>query len=179
MTDKFDCDELYERIHQEYETYQMNLLQIDNKKETAILQTNYFQNCLKDSMENVLQSKEARRIPVKLIISILKDRVVLSSEKAVDAIKICDIRDWFAHRINIKSIEEDTEELICTINMQFPAEENTMHRKEITNIMVHVNKEAKIFDLYKRLDLICSDLSSIVKNEYLNHGNKSDTNDIA
>jgi hypothetical protein len=93
MANKFDCDELSERIHQEYATYQMNLIQTDSKKAIALLQTNYFQNCLKDLMENILQSKEVRRIPIKLIISILKNREILSSEKAIDVIKICDIRD--------------------------------------------------------------------------------------
>ena len=105
MSDEFNYEEFDKRIHQEYMTYQMNLQQTDNKKEIAGRHTNRFQSCLKESRENMLQSKEARRIPVKLIISILNNRGILRSEKAKDAMKICDIRDWFAHRVNVKSIE--------------------------------------------------------------------------
>ena len=57
--------------------------------------------------------------------------------------KICDIRDWFAHRINVKSIEEDTEELIRTRNIQSSVEENVANGKEITNIVEYTNKESK------------------------------------
>jgi hypothetical protein len=179
MSDNFDYEEFDKRVHQEYKTYQMNLQQIDNKKEFALIHTNYFQDCLKGSMESILQSKEARRIPVKLIVSILKDRGILSPAKAKDAEKICDIRDWFAHRVNVKSIEEDAAGLIHTINVQFQGEENTTQGKEIANIMVRANKERKNFDLYERLDLICSDLSTIARNESLHHGNRSKTNDAA
>ena len=179
MSDEFNYEEFDKRIHQEYRTYQMNLQHTDNKKEIALLHTNHFQSCLKDSMENMLQSKEARRIPVKLIISILNDRGILRSEKAKDATKICDIRDWFAHRVNVKSIEEDTEELIRTINVQFPTEGDSTHGKEITDITAYIDKETKTVDLYERIDLICSNLSTIVKNESLNHANKSKTTDSA
>ena len=177
MPDNLDYEEFNKRIHKEYDAYQMNLQQADNKKETALLHTNYFQDCLRDSMESILQSKEARRIPVKMIVSILKDRGILSHTKAKDAVKICDIRDWFAHRVNVKSIEEDARELICTIDVQSPVEENAIHGKEITDIMIRANKEKKNFDLYERLDLICSDLSRMARNEAIHHGNKSKTND--
>ena len=178
MSDNWDYEEFNKRIHKEYDAYQMNLQQADNKKETALLHTNYFQDCLRDSMESILQSKEARRIPVKMIVSILKDRGILSHTKAKDAVKICDIRDWFAHRVNVKSIEEDARELICTIDVQSPGEENAIHGKEITDIMIRANKEKKNFDLYEMLDLICSDLSRRVRNEAIHHGNKSNTNDV-
>jgi hypothetical protein len=179
MPDNLDYEEFNKRIQQEYDTYQMNLEQVDDKKETALLHTNYFQDCLKDSIESTLQSKEARRIPVKMIISILKDRGILSHTKAKDAVKICDIRDWFAHRVNVKSIEEDARELISTIDVQSPEEENASHGKEITNIMIRAIKEKKNFDLYERLDLICSDLSRMARNEAIYQGNKSKTNDVA
>jgi hypothetical protein len=170
MADSLDYEEFNKRIHQEYDTYQMNLQQVDNKKETALLHTNYFQDCLKDSMESTLQSKEARRIPVKMIVAILKDRGILRSVKANDAVKICDIRDWFTHRINVKSVEEDAEELIRTIDIQFLEEENMTQGKEVTDIIVNANKERSgNFDLYERLDLICSDLSRIARNEALHH----------
>ncbi len=171
MADEFNHEEFDKRIHQEYMTYQMKLQQTDDKKESALLHTNHFQKCLKDSMENMLQSKEARRIPVKLIISILNDRGILRSEKAKDAMKICDIRDWFAHRVNVKSIEEDVEELIRTIDVQFPTEANSTHVGEITDVAVYIDKETKTYDLYEMIDLVCSDLSTIVKNEFLNHIN--------
>ena len=179
MSNEFNHEEFDERIHQEYRKYQMNLQLTDNKKEIALLHTNYFQNCLKDLMESRLQSKEARRIPVKLIISILNDIGILKSEKVKDAMKICDIRDWFAHRVNVKSIEEDAEKLIRTINVEFPTDGDPTHEKEITDITIYVDKETKIFDLYEKIDLVCSDLSTIVKNESLNHVNRSKTNDSA
>ena len=177
MPDGLDYEEFNKRIHKEYDTYQMNLQQVDNKKETALLHTNYFQDCLRDSMESILQSKEARRIPVKMIVAILKDQGILSHTKAKDAVKICDIRDWFAHRVNVKSIEEDARELICTIDVQSPGEKNAIHGKEITDMMIRATKEKKDFDLYERLDLICFDLSRMARNEALHHGNKSKTND--
>ncbi|QMU54654.1 MAG: hypothetical protein GKS07_07095 [Nitrosopumilus sp.] len=175
MSDNLDGEEFSKRIYQEYDTYQMNLQQADTKKQTALLHTNYFQDCLKDSMEIILQSKEARRIPVKMIIAILKDRMILSQTKANDAMKICDIRDWFAHRVNVRSVEEDAKELIYTINVQSPIEENTIHVKEITDIIIRANKEKENFDLYERLDLICSDLSRTIRNEAIRQGNKSKT----
>ena len=178
MPDNLDCKEFNKRIHQEYDTYQMNLQQSDNKKETALLHTNYFQDCLRDSIESTLQSKEARRIPIKMIIAILKDRRILSHTKAKDAVKICDIRDWFAHRINLKSIEEDARELISTIDMQSAGEENTIHGKEITNDIIPATKEKKNFDLYERLDLICSNLSRTARSEAIHQDNKSKTNDV-
>jgi len=195
MSDNLDYEEFNKRIHQEYDTYQMNLQQVDDKKETALLHTNYFQDCLRDSMESILQSKEARKIPVKMIIAILKDRGILSHTKAKDAVKICDIRDWFAHRVNVKSVEEDARELISTIDVQSTVEEdarelistidvqstgeeNTIHGKEITNMMIRATKEKKNFDLYERLDLICSDLSRMARNEAIHQCNKSKTNDM-
>ena len=63
-------------------------------------------------MESILQSKEARRIPIKLIVSILEDKEIFSSEEAM---KMCEIREMFAHRVNLKSIEEDTEKLLSVI----------------------------------------------------------------
>jgi hypothetical protein len=176
MSDEFNHEEFDKRIHQEYETYQASLQHTHNKKETALMQANYFQNCLKDSMENILQSKEARRIPIKVIVSILSDRGILSSEKAKDAMKICDIRDWFAHRVNLKSIEEDAEKLIHTINVQVPTIENTTNGKENTDIVVHVDKESNRLDLYERLDLVCSNLSRTVKNGFISNGNKPKIN---
>ena len=178
MSDNLDYEEFNKRIHQEYDTYKMNLQQVDDKKETALLHTNYFQDCLRDSMESTLQSKETRKIPVKMIIVILKDRRILSHIKAKDAVKICDIRDWFAHRVNVKSVEEDARELIFTIDVQSTGEENTIHGKEITNMMIRATKEKKNFDLYERLDLICSDLSRMARNEAIHQCNKSKTNDM-
>jgi hypothetical protein len=177
MSGNFDYEEFDKKIHQEYDAYKMNLKQTDSKKETALLHTNYFQDCLKDSMESVLHSKEARRIPVKIIVSILKDREILSPIKANDAVKICNIRDWFAHRVNVKSIEEDAEELICTIDIQFLGEKDTTRVKENTDIMVRANKGRENFDLYERLDLICFDLSKIARNEALHHDDRPKTKD--
>ena len=179
MSNEFDCKEFHERTRQEYETYQMTLQQTQNKKEMALLHTNYFQNCLKDSMEKILQSKEGRRIPVKLIISILKDRGTLNPVKANDAMKICDVRDWFTHRINVKSIEEDAEELIRTINTRYPVQESMTDAKENTDITVRRYNESENFDLYGMLDLICSDLYTIVKNGNVNHNNKPKTNNTS
>ena len=55
MSDNLDYEEFNKRIHQKYDTYQMNLQQVDDKKETALLHTNYFQDCLRDSMESTLE----------------------------------------------------------------------------------------------------------------------------
>jgi hypothetical protein len=45
--------------------------------------------------------------------------------------------------------------------------------------MIRAIKEKKNFDLYERLDLICSDLSRMARNEAIYQGNKSKTNDVA
>ena len=171
MSKRFDHEEFDSRIHQDYDTYQTNLQQANSKIEIALLHTNYFQGCLRDSMESILQSKEARRIPVKIIISILECRGIFSPSKAMDAAKICDIRDWFAHRVNIKSVEEDAENLIRTIDAGYPDEENVTHEKEITDIMVRADKKGTSFEMYERLSMICSDLSAMARHEAMHHGN--------
>ncbi len=176
MPERFDHEEFGNRIHQNYDAYQTKLQQTSNKKEIALLHTNYFQGCLRDSMEGIMQSKEARRIPVKIIITILEDRGIFPPSKARDAAKICDIRDWFAHRVNIKSIEEDARELIRTIDMQHTREENATSKNEITDIAIHADDEENIFELYERLDMICSDLSTMARHEALHHGNMPEPN---
>ena len=176
MEDSFDYDEFDKRIHQEYRTYQTNLKHAEGKKEAALLHTNYFQDCLKNTMESVLQSKEGRRIPIKIIVHILEDRKTLSTVKAKDAVKICDIRDWFTHRVNLKSIENDAEELMETIDMQHPYEKNTTHEKENMAMTAYKNPNRDTLDLYEKLDMICSDLSRIARDEALHHSRRPKTN---
>ena len=176
MCEGFDRNEFIKRVRQEHETYQKYVKSAEDKKETALLHTNYFQKCLKDSMESMMQSKEARRIPIKIIVSILKDRKILSHTKADDAWKICDVRDWFTHRVNLKSIEEDTEELIRMMYTQFSINGLATYDKENANMVIHTNNKRKNFDLYERLDLVCSDLSTIVRKDTLHHCSMSKKN---
>ena len=170
MSSEFNSKEFDKRVSREYDAHQTYLKQAKDKKERALLHTNYFQDCLKNSMERTLQSKEARRIPVKIIISILEDRKILSPTKAKDAIKICDIRDWFTHRVNIKSIEDDVEKLIRTMDIEHTDKEDTTYEKRDTNIMIRgsekINSET---DLYEKIELICLNLSKITRNQDPHH----------
>jgi len=166
MTNKFDFDEFDKRIHEDYLAYQGELQQTNDKKGIALLNTNYFQSCLKDSMESILQSKEARRIPIKLIVSILEDKEIFSSEEAKQAMKICEIRDMFAHRVNLKSIEEDAEKLLSTISMEIPHTELEWDGIEMNIELVNDDGEWKKMDLYQKLDLICFELSATVGQNY-------------
>lgn len=172
MTDKFDFDKFDKRTHEEYLAYQGELQQTHDKKGIALLNTNYFQSCLKDSMESILQSKEARRIPVKLIVSILEDKGIFSSDEAKQAMKICEIRDWFAHRVNLKSIEEDVEESLRSISVDIPHVDLDWDGFEMDFEMVTDGEEWRIFDVYQKLDFLCYDLSMQVENEVLYHSDK-------
>ena len=176
MRDDFDYEEFDKRIRQEYSTYQMNLKYTEVKKEAALLHANHFQDCLKNLMESILQTKEGRRIPIKIIISILNDRNTLSAAKAEDAAKMCDIRDWFTHRVNLKSIENDAEEVIETIDIQLSYKKDTTHNEGTTAVTTHKNTDRGDFDLYEKIDLICSDLSRIARNEALHHNSRPKTN---
>jgi hypothetical protein len=160
MTNKFDFDEFDKRIHEYCLAYQGELQQTNDKKGIALLNTNYFQSSLKDLMESVLQSKEARRIPIKLIVSVLEDKKIFSSEEAKQSMKICEIRDLFAHRVNLKSIEEDTEKLLSTIRMEIPHPELEWDGLEMNIELVNDDNEWKKLDLYQKLDLICFELSA-------------------
>lgn len=172
MTDKFDYDEFDKRVHEEYLAYQGELQQTNDKKGIALLNTNYFQGCLMDSMESILQSKSARLIPIKRIISILEDKGILSSIEKKQAMKICDIRDMFAHRVNLKSIEEDAMELLNSTYVEIPDMDLEWDGMEMSMELVNDTGEWKNLDLYKKLDLICYDLSATVENETLYNSNR-------
>lgn len=177
MTDEFDYEAFDERVHQNYEAYQGELHQTNDKKGIALLQTNYFQSCLKDSMESILQSKNARQIPIKLIVSIFEDIGMLTNEEAKIAMKICDIRDWFAHSVNLKSTEKKAYELICTIDLQIPHMEMEWDGIEMNYEMVNNDEESKYWDLYQRLDFICFDLGMTLEHEAIYHSDRADTDD--
>ncbi len=173
MPKKFNYKEFYEKVHQNHIAYKINLEKAEGQKEMTLVHTNYFQDCLKDSMESILKSKEARRIPIKIIISILKERGTLSTTRASDSMKICDIRDWFTHRINIKSVEEDTRELIKSMGADLDKKINVMQTKEITDVRIYKDEEKENSESYEKLTIICSDLTEIVTNDTLEHKDRS------
>jgi len=155
----FDPVAFGDRVHERYEEYQGELINTKDKKAEIFLQVSYFQSCLQDSMELMLQTEKARRIPPKTIVNILAARGVLSEQDAKDAVKIIKIRNLFAHGYHEKSIESQAEKIIGTIKLQFP--ENKIKNKgdELLNIWNEkLINEGEEWDWYQRLDYICFNL---------------------
>lgn len=158
----FNFDAFDDRVHENYLAFQGELQSSKDHKSESLLQTNYFQSVLKDSMECFLQSKEARRIPVKLIVSILEDKEILSVQEAKDAMKICDIRDSIAHCINFKLIEEDLDKLIRTMDLGFVVMEPV---DELTKAVQQIRKNSLNWNMYQRLDHVCYNLAIQIKSK--------------
>lgn len=152
----FNFDAFDDRVHENYLAFQGELQNSKDHKSESLLQTNYFQSILKDSMECFLQSKEARKIPVKLIVSILENKGILSVQEAKDAMKICTIRDSIAHCIDFKSIEGDLEKLIRTMDLGFVVMQPV---DELTKAVQEIRKNSLNWNMYQRLDFVCFNLA--------------------
>ena len=172
MKEKFDYDAFDEKVQQNYEEYEGELQHTNDKKGIALLQTNYFQSCLKDAMESILHSSKARKIPIKLIVSVFEETGVLTNEDASRALKICEIRDWFAHRVNLKSIEEDSKKLIQDITIDAPHMDLVWGGLDFELELMKDDEESTYWDSYQKLDFICMDLGMKLKHEALYHSNR-------
>ena len=78
----------------------------------VLLLTNSIESILKDFMEFLLSSKQARQIPRETIVKILKEKKRISKELAHDVTLIFKIRDAFAHKISLNQANEYAEDEI-------------------------------------------------------------------
>jgi len=164
----FDFDAFDDKVHENYLAFQGALQNSKDHKSESLLQTNYFQSILKNSMECLLQSKEARRIPVKLIISILESKGILSAQEAKDAMKIYDIRDTIAHCIDYESIEGDLDKLIRTMDLGLAPilpEEEKYHLDSIIEAVQTIARNSLTWNMYQRLDYVCFNLGVQINDE--------------
>ncbi|MGB6462763.1 MAG: hypothetical protein WBF38_00870 [Nitrosotalea sp.] len=77
-----------------------------------LLATNYSEFILKNFMEFLLQSGEARRIPRDTITDILEDRKIIDKELADDIRKLFHIRDAYAHKPSLNEANEYVEKQV-------------------------------------------------------------------
>lgn len=77
-----------------------------------LLATNYAESILKDFMEFLLRTEEAREIPRQLIVNILESRKLIDKKLAHDVRLIFNIRDAYAHRTSLKESNEFVEKKI-------------------------------------------------------------------
>lgn len=77
-----------------------------------LLLTNSTESVLKDFVEVLLQTEEARRIPRELIVDILKDKKLIDDDTASDVKAIFKIRDAYAHRLSLKEANMSVEKQI-------------------------------------------------------------------
>ncbi|MCH9657471.1 hypothetical protein K0U27_02040 [archaeon] len=164
----FDFHVFDDKVHENYLAFQGALQTSKDHQSESLLQTNFFQNILKDSIECLLQSKESRRTPVKLIVSILENKGILSTQEAKDAMKICQIRDDIAHCIDFKSIEGDLDKLIRTMDLGFPViplEEEEYHLDKVIEALHSIARNSLTWNMYQRLDYICHMIAGHIQSE--------------
>lgn len=86
--------------------------ELNNSKSPRVeilLATNYTEFILKNFMEFLLQTKQAREIPRAIIVDILKDRKLISKELAYDIRQLFHIRDAYAHKPSMNEANEYVE----------------------------------------------------------------------
>jgi len=165
---KFDFDAFDDKVYYYYLAFQGALQKTKDHKTESLIQTNFFQSVLKNAMECLLQSKAARKIPVKLIVTILENKGILSAQEAKDAMKICDIRDKLAHNIEFGTIEKELGEIIRTMHLGFrivEPEEDESHLDSFIQAIRSIAKKSLTWDIYQRLDYVCYNLGVHINGE--------------
>ena len=166
----FDFAAFDERVHENYLAFQGALQNSKDHQSESLLQTNFFQSVLKDTMECLLQSKESRRMPVKMIVSILENKGILSVQEAKNAMKLCEIRDTIAHCIDFKSIEEDLDKLIRTMDLGFVILESVKEIPPedpygIVQAVQTIARNSLKWNIYQRLDYVSYNLAMSIRDE--------------
>ncbi len=77
-----------------------------------LLATNYAEFILKDFVQFLLNTEEARDIPRQLIVNILEDKELINKKLAHDVRQIFSIRDAYAHKPSLNEANEFVEKHI-------------------------------------------------------------------
>lgn len=90
---------------------------ISSTRAEILLLTNFVEYLLKDIIEEVLESNSARKIARSTVVDILTDKKMIENEIASDIKKIFEIRDFYAHNVEIDIADKKTDELIPNMSI--------------------------------------------------------------
>lgn len=109
-----------EILKRQVETSQEILEELKTSKSPRVeilLATNYAELILKDFMEFLLQTEEAREIPRQIIVDILENKGLIPKDLAYDVRQIFKIRDAYAHKPSLRQANEFAEkEVLPNLN---------------------------------------------------------------
>ena len=162
----FSQDAFDDRVKKRWEGYNGELQRTTDKKLELFIQVNYFHSCLDDAMEFLLKTDQARGMHPKKIIRILFERGILEDKDAKDAMKINQIRNFFAHDYHNPNIQDDAKKIINKMEMEIPGL-TVQPDGTFSDHSELVKQMEESFDMYQKLDFIIHGLTMDMKNKVL------------
>lgn len=158
----FDQDVFEIRMHERWEGYQGELQRTTDKKSELFIQINYFHSVLDDAMEFLLKTHQARGMPTKKVIQILFEREILEDKDAKDAMKINQIRNFFAHDHHNPNIENDAEKIIKKMKIEIPGL-TVQPDGTFTDHSDLIKEMEESFDIYQKLNHIVFSITNDIE----------------
>jgi hypothetical protein len=162
----FDIDAYEKKVKERWEGYEGELQRTTDKKSELFIQVNYFHSCLDDAMEFLLKTDLARGIHPKKVIRILFEKSILEDKDAKDAIKINQIKNFFAHDHHKPNIQSDAEKIINKMKIEILGL-TVQPDGTFTDYSKLVEEMEESFDMYQKLDFIIHNLTRDIEHKVI------------
>jgi len=86
-------------------------------RSNALVMSTYIETILEHCICYIVQSKKGQKIPNRITNDILLDRKIIDSELHDDLNRIFEIRNHFAHQVNLSKIEQSIEPVMEKMNV--------------------------------------------------------------
>jgi hypothetical protein len=162
----FSQDAFEDGVKERWEGYQGELQRTSDKKLELFIQVNYFHSCLDDSMEYLLKTDQARGMHPKKVVRILFERGAIEDKDAKDAMKINQIKNFFAHDDHNPNIQSDAEKIINKMEIEMPIippMSDSPHLADNEQMREQLSK----WNMHQKLDWIIHGLVVNMKNKVL------------